>query len=91
MTESDIPAPKPDTTAAKELSDQAAAADQTVAQVKQEAPASEIPAPGTSSPKTTTPETTTPGTTAPDSPAPGPTTPETTVPPAAQEAKPNNE
>ena len=91
MTESDIPAPAPDTTAAKQLSDQAAAADQTVAEVKQEAPASETPTPGTSSPTTATPETTTPGTTTPDSPAPGPTTPETAAPPAAQEAKPNNE
>lgn len=39
MTESDIPVPKPDTTAAKELSDQAAAADQTEAQAKQQAAA----------------------------------------------------
>ncbi len=37
MTESDIPAPQPDTTAAKQLSDQDSAATKTENQVKQEA------------------------------------------------------
>ena len=46
VTESDIPAPKPDTSAAKDLSDQAAAADQTEAQVKQETAATPAPAQG---------------------------------------------
>jgi hypothetical protein len=41
MTESNIPAPKPDTTAAKDLADQAAAADQTETQVKQETAAAD--------------------------------------------------